>query len=53
MINLPTLHAKLIIMLTNQIQLKEEHGELPPWNKGYKEAIEDILHYLEHDEDDN
>ena len=52
MINLQTLHAKLIFMLTNQIQLKEEHGDLPPWNKGYKEAIEDILHYLEHGEDD-
>jgi len=52
MINLSTLHAKLIFMLTNQIQLKEEHGELPPWNKGYKEAIEDVLHYLEHGEDD-
>ena len=46
MINLQTLHAKLMFMLINQIQLKEEHGELPPWNKGYKEAIEDILRLL-------
>lgn len=39
---------KLIFMLKNQDELKEERGDLPPWNKGYKEAIEDILHYLEH-----
>jgi len=52
MINLQTLHAKLIFMLTNQIQLKEKYGDLPPWNQGYKEAIEDILHYLEHGEYD-
>lgn len=52
MIDLPSLHAKLIFMLENQIGLEEEHGNLPPWNKGYKEAIEDVLHYLEHGEDE-
>lgn len=52
MIELSTLHAKLIYMLTSEIELEEEHGPLPPWNQGYKDAIEDILHYLEHGEDE-
>lgn len=50
MFKLSKLHAKLIFMLENQIGLEKEHGSLSAWNKGYKEAIEDILHYLEHGE---
>jgi hypothetical protein len=46
------LKQKLNFMLENQIGLEEEHGHLFDWNKGYKEAIEDIIHFMEHGEDD-
>jgi hypothetical protein len=52
MIDYEKLIAKLEFMLRNQIELEVEHGVLPPWNKGYKEAIEDVIHCLEHGEDD-
>ena len=52
MIDYEKLTQKLAFMLENQIELEVEHGVLPPWNKGYKEAIEDVIHYLEHGEDE-
>jgi len=52
MINHEKLTAKLEFMLRNQIELEVEHKILPSWNNGYKAAIEDVLHYLEHGEDD-
>lgn len=48
MIDYEKLTAKLEFMLRNQIELEVEHRVLPPWNKGYKAAVEDVLHYLEH-----
>ena len=45
------LKAKLNFMLQNQIELEKEHGEHARWNRGYKEAIKDILDYLENNND--
>ena len=51
MIDYEKLIKTLEFMLRNQIELDEEHKGLPPWNKGYKAAIEDVLHYVEHGND--
>jgi hypothetical protein len=51
MIDQNKLNEKLAFMLENQIGLEQEHGDLPAWNKGYKEAIVDIMHFLEHSND--
>lgn len=50
MTDLQELKERIKWMIQNQIELEHEHGQEYPWNKGYKEALEDILHYMEHKE---
>jgi hypothetical protein len=38
---------KIEFALENQYGLRREHDVTFPWNEGYTEALEDILHHIE------
>ena len=51
MIDRKILDEQLNFMLEKQVQHEEDYGYLMPWNKGYKAAIEDVIYFLEQNND--